>query len=66
MHGSNVGLFASAFSIAAVSILAEPMGLSVAGREFAVETLQWLVLTFAGVSGTGYGIRSVEKHRGKA
>ena len=66
MRGSNAGLFASAFAHVAVAVFGVPLGLEPEAHAVALEAIQWTILTFAGVSGTGYAIRSGEKHRGKA
>lgn len=66
MRGSNAGLFASAIAHVGVAVFGQPFGLTPEMHAIALEAIQWTILTFAGVSGTGYAIRSGEKHRGKA
>ena len=66
MRGSNAGLFASAIAHVGVAVFGQPFGLTPEMHAVALEAIQWTILTFAGVSGAGYAIRSGEKHRGKA
>ena len=66
MRGSNVSLFASAAAHVVVAVFGQPLGLTPEAHAVALDAIQWTILTFAGVSGTGYAIRSGEKHRGKA
>ena len=67
MRGSNFGLF-SVIAFHIVHALGQAMGVIAAD---AVPQETWdglfnIALLCAGVSGTGYGVRSVERHRGKA